>query len=76
MNGCPIANVLIVQSLCRKWKQTMSGLAEAKAELHKLSDTAGVEQLRDWDRQAEEAQMSRIWDPSAMDVFEAESPKG
>ena len=54
----------------------MSGLAEAKAELHKLSDTAGVEQLRDWDRQAEEAQMSRIRDPSAMDVFEAESPKG
>ena len=76
MNGSLVADISTVRSLCRRWNRTISGLVEAEAELHKLSDTAGEEQLRDWDRQVENAQMNRIGDPSSMDIFEAESPKG
>ena len=71
-----MTDLCTVRSLCRRWKRTISGLAEAEAELHKLSDTASPEQILNWDTEVEQAQKNRIGDPSAMDIFEAESPKG
>jgi hypothetical protein len=62
-------------SLCKRWKRIQKALPEAEAELQKLSDTASIDQLKSWDSQAEEAQVRRVSEPHAMDVYEAETLK-
>ncbi|KAG2085886.1 uncharacterized protein F5147DRAFT_748656 [Suillus discolor] len=58
-----------------KYREAVKGVSESMAAFQKLNDAADPIVVKKWEEQDQQAQMRRIADPSAMDVFDVQLQK-
>jgi acetoacetate decarboxylase len=62
--------------LCTKWKNICKRRTEHVEDYEMMSLTASPEQITLWSHLAEEADMNRLDDVSAMDIYNVALPTG
>ncbi|KAG2095275.1 uncharacterized protein F5147DRAFT_747748 [Suillus discolor] len=61
--------------LCRKYREAVKGVSKSTAAFQKLHDAADPTIVEKWEEQDRQAQIRRLADPSAMDVFDVQLQK-
>ncbi|OJA21105.1 hypothetical protein AZE42_09906 [Rhizopogon vesiculosus] len=68
--------IRITKFLCRKFKEATRGAAESKFTFKNLNDMAHPNMVILWEAEEALAQVNRLEDPSAMDIYEVWLEKG
>ncbi|KAG1900879.1 uncharacterized protein F5891DRAFT_935226, partial [Suillus fuscotomentosus] len=62
--------------LCRKFKEAARGAAESRLSFQNLNETAHPDMVSLWEADEALAQVNRLEDPTAMDIYEVRLKKG
>jgi hypothetical protein len=68
--------ICMTQSLTRKLRVAKRSAAAAAVAFHDLDSSVPAEERQKWEMQEETAQMERVTNPSAMDIFDVRGDKG